>query len=203
MCTISFNLERSLDFLFHKGSFRKMYLSSSSDFLTHFLLVTGLLVCLKSTPTKGIHIDLSDQHKQGDIDQNSSSDSFPPTTEPYILGSTTGQAATMKPGEHRTYEAMIDHLKQLERAPEAFASVMERLRDALKRFVDRIKPKGQQISQDISQESGGIREKKSFLPTAAVDEDNQVSCSSATMTNARNELDTSKVKVENEEEKEV
>lgn len=172
--------------------------SSISSFLTNFLLVTGILVCLKLAPSEGIHIELTNQHQQQqqEVEQNSTS-SFVPTTEPYISSSAMAQAATIKPVEHRTYDAMIDHLRQLERAPEAFVSVIERLRDALKRFVDRIKPKEQ--IPNILQDSGASVEKKSFT-SVAVDGSSQESGSSATTISGREEADN-KTEVKNEAEK--
>lgn len=134
---------------------------SFSTILAHLILVGALLVSMQLVlPSEGIHIELSNQYQQPNTEQNTNS--VVSTTEPYIISSATAQAATRNPKEHRTYEAMIDHLKQLERAPEAFANVIERLRDTLKRFVDRIKPKGhQQQSLDSFQDSDGAdRDKK-------------------------------------------
>lgn len=150
---------------FVQGIAKKMDQSSGSfsTILARLMLAGALLVSVQLVkPSEGIHIELSNQYQQPNSEQTTNS--VMSTTEPYILSGTTAQAATKNPREHRTYDAMIDHLKQLERAPEAFANVIERLRDTLKRFVDRIKPKGQQQSLDSFQDlDGADRDKKSVI----------------------------------------
>lgn len=129
-----------------------------------YLLIALLVLSLQSAVIRGFHIELTDQQEHANEEGNNKP-AEAPISEPCIISSTPPTSSRL-PSAHQAYDAMIDHLKQLERAPEAVASVIVRLREALKRLIDRIPTKGPS-SLDVLQNGDHVGGKSVVIDDAS------------------------------------